>query len=355
MRRLLSDVREIYRLATDPERSRSYFPHEPRKSRATILADLLLWRLRRGEVNEYYFCWGLDRLAAPRAGDLLSLKQFKELRNRGNRSLRPHGFNYVALTRDKYLFALLLEALGYPTPPLLALVEDARVEWLRPRRSAPLSSLLDVPGGIDAFYKPRFGGFGKGVVHLGADGSGLRVNGQATSLEQLASHVDQGVLQQRLVQHGAMAALHPSSVNTMRVITVRDRSGARVFSKPVVRIGHGRSVVDNGAAGGIQVFVDPATGRLQGPGIMVRGGMVDRHPDTGVLLDGFEVPHFFAALELAARLHHEFPGLHTVGWDVAITEAGPVFVEGNDGWVAGLRIGLVPDFKRDFTQLCQAS
>lgn len=352
MRQFLKDVRTIHRLVGDPELSRGYYPDEPRKSGARILADLLLWRVRRGEVNQYYYCWGMDRVDGPRARDLLSYRQFQALRDGRNRRSGPGGLSYAALMRDKYLFAVLLGGLGYPSPRLLALVGRDGVDWLQPRRTAPLASLLDAEHEIDGFCKPRFGSHGQGAFRLQVAGGRLLADGASVSLEALAERLGRHVLQPRLTQHPALAALHPASVNTLRLITVRDRDGARMFSRPVLRIGFGGSVVDNGGAGGIQVFVDPETGRLRGPGLMLRGGTVARHPDSGLALDGFEIPHFARAAALAVRLHHELPGLHSVGWDLAVTEDGPVFIEGNDRWSAGLRLGLEPDFKREFERLC---
>jgi hypothetical protein len=177
-------------------------------------------------------------------------------------------------------------------------------------------------------------------------------DGRPASVDALTARLGHDVLQRPIAQHPEMAALHPRSVNTMRVITVCDAEGARTFSRPMVKIGIAGSVVDNARAGGIQVFVDPDTGRMTGPGIMQRGGTVSHHPDTGVALDGFEIPHFERAIDLAVRLHRELPGLHSIGWDVAITEDGPTFIEGNDNWGGVLRIGLEPGFKEEFTRLC---
>jgi hypothetical protein len=350
-RRAFRDLRAIRRLVTGPERSATYSPEGPRKSQAQVAGDLLLWFLRHREVNEYYFWWGMDRVDGPRARDLLSYRRFRALRDGRNRHDEVSGLDYIALMRDKYLFGLVVEALGFPTPRTVALTTPEAVEWLRPRQAEPLSSLAGLPSGTTLFYKPRFGVQGKGVFRLDIEGGGLRIDGQEASLEGLAARVEHGLLQEAIVQHPALSALHPHAVNTLRVITVRDGEGARVFSRPMLRIGLGESVVDNGRSGGLQVFVDPETGRLLGPGLLTPGGLRDRHPDTGALLDGFEVPHYAEALALAVRLHHELPGLHTIGWDLAITEGGAVFIEGNDNWAAGLRLGLEPGFKEAFEAL----
>jgi hypothetical protein len=52
------------------------------------------------------------------------------------------------------------------------------------------------------------------------------------------------------------------------------------------------------------------------------------YTDTGYEFAGFEVPYFMEALDTvktaAAILPHRL-----VGWDIAITEEGPVLLEGN--------------------------
>jgi hypothetical protein len=355
-RRLARDVGAIRRMMDDPACTNGYFGDAPRKPRRRVFADLLAWRLRRGEVNEYYYCWGLDRLDAPDPRALLSYGEFRTLRDRRNASdLASGGLNYIAILRDKYLFALVLRALDYPTPPLVGLLDEREVEWLEPRRRVALPAIAHGAGTLDVIAKPRFGIQGRGVVRLHLRDGEIRVDGSPATPAGLAAALGgPAVLQVPIAQHAALAALHPSSVNTLRVITVRDGREPRPFSRPLLRVGFGGSLVDNGNAGGLQAFVDPATGRVTGDAIMLRGGSLARHPDTDVAFDGFEIPHFHRAVELAVRLHAELPGLHSIGWDLAITDAGPVFVEGNDNWAAGLRIGLEPGFRDEFVRLCAA-
>ena len=35
---------------------------------------------------------------------------------------------------------------------------------------------------------------------------------------------------------------------------------------------------------------------------------------------------------MAKELHSKLYRIHSVGWDIAITEEGPVFIEGNSKW-----------------------
>ena len=55
---------------------------------------------------------------------------------------------------------------------------------------------------------------------------------------------------------------HPESLNTIRVVTVRGRSGIRVLGS-FIRFGRGGAVVDNAHAGGLFAHVDITEGRLR--------------------------------------------------------------------------------------------
>ena len=99
-----------------------------------------------------------------------------------------------------------------------------------------------------------------------------------------------------------------------------------------MRLGTGDKFVDNASSGGIYVSIDLDTGKLKGEchQLMNHGGRrLNSHPDSNLMFDGWEIPHFDDAKTLARSaatwIPHRF-----VGWDIAISNKGPVLVEGND-------------------------
>jgi hypothetical protein len=352
IRQLIGDLGRLYRFLSDPNASLPHFPDARRKSNARILVDLIAWRLRNGQIK-YYFFWGLYRRGALASSSFLNPREFDRLRDANNR--KPVGatqVDYTLLLADKYLFSLYVDAMGYPTPRVLALVEPDHITWLHPRRSVPLESVLDPDRPIDAFCKEVLGMEGKGAFRLGAADGTIWINEKASNLAELSARLTaRSILQERVVQHPALNALYPHSVNTLRVVTVRHGEEVQLFSYPIFRTGVRGNVVDNWSDGGILVLVDPSSGILRGPGRFIHQGVVTHHPDTGVPFDGFEIPFYRPAVDLALRLHHDFPALHSVGWDLAITPAGPVVLEGNSKWEGRLRMGLDPNFKREFLRL----
>lgn len=149
------------------------------------------------------------------------------------------------------------------------------------------------------------------------------------SIGQLFKDYKQNYLIQEWVrQHRDMAALNPTSVNTMRILSYR--SGMEVLIiYSVVRIGRSGSVVDNQCAGGISTTISEQ-GQL---GRFAFGGFSKDNvvkTDTGIILDGYQLPSYDKSLEMVKRLHLKLPFFDLVGWDVAIQEDGePVLIEFN--------------------------
>jgi hypothetical protein len=327
------------------------YPDHPRKSKWQIARDLFNWLIRYREVNRYYYFYGLDRLSANRENEVMGLRDFRRLRDRPNQQLSGANFNYVALLRDKFVFGQFLSALGFPTPRNIAMLDQRELTWLDTMQTAALSALTDTKVNADGFCKPLAGWQGEGSFPLQVRDGRLYVRGSEITMEQLREKLD-GIylLQERIHQHPELSRLHPGSVNTLRMITVRQQSGVDLLCA-TQRIGTGGRSVDNFAAGGMIVSIDPQTGRLRGDALFKpgKGRRADRHPDSGIVLEGFQVPFFAEAVKLTTDLHRFFYGIRSIGWDIAITADGPVIVEGNDDWDGTLGMSLEKDFLQQFT------
>lgn len=136
------------------------------------------------------------------------------------------------------------------------------------------------------------------------------------------------LIQEVVKQHKDMAALNPTSVNTMRILSYRsDMEVLIVYS--VVRIGRKGSVIDNQCAGGISTTIDK-DGRLGKDAFGGYSADNIQMTDSGVVLEGYQLPSYNKAIEMVKRLHLKLPFFNLVGWDVAIQEDGePVLIEFN--------------------------
>ena len=167
------------------------------------------------------------------------------------------------------------------------------------------------------------GSFGKGIQIV--DASLLETDNWQ---EKLAKDYPKGFVAEELIrQADVLAQLHPQSVNTLRIHTICYDGQVEVFH-PYIRVGRGSSVVDNAGSGGVFSSCDPETGEILTMADET-GNTYTNHPDNGFRLVGFRVPKWEEAFAMARQLALHDPSIHYAGWDLALTDAGWVLVEGN--------------------------
>ena len=135
------------------------------------------------------------------------------------------------------------------------------------------------------------------------------------------------LLEEKINQSEQMGKLHPKSVNTLRITTVKLNNRVEILY-PFVRIGTGNNSVDNGGSGGILCPLDIESSKLI-KGIDELGKIYHIHPDTNIKICGYEIPDLEKALELSKELAYIVPTNRYTGWDLAHTDKGWIMVEGN--------------------------
>ena len=141
------------------------------------------------------------------------------------------------------------------------------------------------------------------------------------------------IIQGKLRNHPDVADISCDAVSTCRVVTLINEDDqpevvAAVF-RMAARSGH---VVDNIHAGGVSspIAIDTGVlGQAINLGINAGLGRVSTHPVTGAAIEGRQLPYWDEILSLAVHAHDCFRPRVLVGWDICITDAGPVVIEGN--------------------------
>lgn len=189
-------------------------------------------------------------------------------------------------------------------------------EWLDMDACTPEEFAAFVRKHHTVILKPARGGKGKGVIKFSE--SEL----DSFSPEDYQNHICEEIL----VQHPAMSAMNPSSVNTIRVLTFRGQIIACVL-----RSGGQDSIVDNISSNGIGCHLDIETGIVDTRGRNMAMDTFLFHPSTGCLIPGFRVPHWEAVKQTVRELGECVPDIQYVGWDIAILEDTVAVIEGNNG------------------------
>lgn len=200
--------------------------------------------------------------------------------------------------------------------------EQVRRDWIDLTRADAGQFCAFLRGKGPVICKPIDGSSGQGIQKVEPEAFG-----DAAKLRARLLGEGIGIVEECVAQHPALAALCPTSVNTLRIATLLgDKKEGIVYA--YLRIGNGR-VVDNVDRGGMAAPVDLETGALSGVGADKQGNAYERHPMTGVRIPGAVIPFWKEAAEMCMAAAKVVPQVRFVAWDVAITAEGPVFIEGN--------------------------
>jgi hypothetical protein len=244
---------------------------------------------------------------------------------------------YNLLFTHKYIEKCMLKGAGLPTAQLVAVVGDNGDI----RNEDELRDLLQrVPH--DVVVKPVSGTHGRNVLVVSRSGGELRVGGKPCSAKDVWDHVKSSLasgflVEEKLENTPELSALHPASLNTFRIVTIKTLDKRWCLAAAYLRVGAGGRVVDNIAAGGILVQID-SDGRTCAA--HHHGSLVTHHPETGAQLIGVRLPGYRAACDLALEASRRLWFVGTIGWDIAATERGPTIVEANLWWTPSFQTAL---------------
>lgn len=169
--------------------------------------------------------------------------------------------------------------------------------------------------------KPIVGEGGKGIQKI-------KINSK-TNLKILFNNLldrKQILIEEYINQHHVINKLYPKAVNTLRIFTFYDDKKVHILNS-VLKIGNG-GVTDNFCSGGMYSFVDD-NGKVTKPAIDQNDNIYYIHPITKKDILGFEIPLYQETCQLLKKAAKIVPEVKYIGWDVAITNKGPIIIEGN--------------------------
>ena len=310
----------------------TFYPEKERKSKYEIFIDFVRHIIKYGELEESYFVLGID-VKGVNFDDYLTYNQYVIRRDKLNLT-QP--VNYVCLLRNKSLFAIVGEKWGMPVLSDLAQIENGEIKGLE---GFTLRGLIEHYHHL--FVKPIDGRKGEGIMGIDQENGRMLLNGVETTLSEVECRLQQLsnnkvlIVQKRIQQHPAIASFHAKSVNTLRVVTINHLYSSDpndvVLVGAELRVGCGDSFTDNISAGGIKIGVNE-DGLLQKYGFfrLPFGTKTTIHPDSKLAFENYPLPYYNETIHKCKLFHSMLKDIHLIGWDIAITEDGPVFIEGND-------------------------
>jgi alpha-L-glutamate ligase-like protein len=164
-----------------------------------------------------------------------------------------------------------------------------------------------------------------------------------SGLYSLGGQVDSAIVEQRIIMHPTMERIAVGGTPDVRVILYKNVPVMAMVRLPTIQ-SEGRANLHQGAAA---AAVNLVTGRTFGG--VCNNRMITRHPDTGELIAGLEIPGWRELLGAAMKLSDALE-MGYIGVDFVIdAEIGAVVLEANarPGLAIQVahRIGLLPRLK----------
>lgn len=304
----------------------TYYPEIKRKSKFIRYIDNFKHILKYKEINNFYNLYGMDTIE--KRENYIDYNTFMKKRNEYNMQINTYktNYNYIALLRDKNIFEKYMNSISVNTAKTVAMIKNGKIY------SRDLQNVIDeeelFESGKEYFIKYIGGECADGVYYINS----------YESYKSIKEEFKEGIyiIQDKLIQNDEMIKLGPNSINTIRIVTVNNGIEIKVLAA-VCRMGV-NSNVDNWATGGIAVNINIETGKLDQYGYYKpgKGTKTAVHPITKVKFEDFKIPYWEEVKETVTRAHNSLYGIHSIGWDVAITNEGPALIEGNDNWEISL-------------------
>jgi hypothetical protein len=139
---------------------------------------------------------------------------------------------------------------------------------------------------------------------------------------------DNVIIQEVVKQHETLSNIHPSSVNTLRMMSLF-LDGETIILSSLLRMGASGSHVDNGSSGGVFCGINK-DGTLKEHGHYTDGRICTQHPQ-GTVFKGFKVVGYERCCEIIKETASRMAtATRLISWDFAIGQDGePILIELN--------------------------
>ncbi|MFN4764645.1 sugar-transfer associated ATP-grasp domain-containing protein [Gillisia sp. Q332] len=286
----------------------------------SILDKIALWR--KGFLAEKY---SLYELYKNDSGNYLSDYQTSMARwiNEPFNEILTNKFIFSEVVGNYFkvpkTYGIFIQGIFYPSP------NESSIKGLFER--------------LDSFVvKPTNGGGGKGVYIIKKSNSSFILNDKTKyteeELEIFFSSLDNFILTEFIEQSDFALSLNPTSVNTMRILTLIDPITKEPFiARAVQRIGTSASAPqDNFTKGGVSALINLKTGVLSDATAHPKSAKhirLSHHPDSNIKIEGITIPNWDQIRIEILTAAKQLPMLKCVGWDFVLSKNGLMAIEGN--------------------------
>lgn len=303
-----------------------------------ILWDWLKWLAREHEFNHFYYAYGLAKRYKRQKDyfgrrSLLNIIQLAEdVILKGHMGKQYHGhFSYQMITKDKFVAQSCLKAFEIQCIPVIGLVIDGK--FITTEGFSDISKFTSLG---EFVLKCVSSESSEGVFFCKvSDDSVVLINNIPYRFIEFQQFIERQifVVQPVIKSHEVIRKINDTALNTTRIVTIRKGLDI-IYLGGFQSFATGNSRSDNWSHSAVYVGFNPENNVLLGKGYfhpsIRKPYIIDAHPDSGIRFDGYQIPYLREAVELCIKAHRVFYNHFLLGWDIAITDEGPIVVEVNE-------------------------
>ncbi len=234
---------------------------------------------------------------------------------------------YIPLFDNKHLFKIMLQGFDLPQPRLLSTIGQTFEINTEEKLYSFLSST-----DFDILIKPMEGSGGEGILLLTHKDGEFYSEGKLFPKEKIWAYIQKEkldyIIEERVVQKKYISSIYSLSLNTFRIITIKTNDNKWHVICSYMRIGSGGREVDNSGVGGITIGINHSGETIYAYD-WTQKSEISHHPDTGKGLIGIKLDGYDKVIDLVLDASKKFSFMGTIGWDIGLSEEGPVIIEGN--------------------------
>ena len=217
---------------------------------------------------------------------------------------------YISILMNKYIFSKVFGEFYGRECRLARDVDEAALRRMAGKEGKVIA-------------KPNCQGQGKGIFVLPC-----KSDEDIKAALDFASTAENYIIEGYLSQHPVLNELNPGAVSILRFYSVSSPQGDYIFA-PVLTAAINKDI-SNGCQDALTAMVDIRSGEVITQAID-QNELVEyeKHPVTGVTFRGLKLPYWQECIELLRKALPLANKISNIGWDLAITEDGPVIVEAN--------------------------
>ncbi len=315
-------------------RQKKYFTGKE-KSYLTKFLELFRWMLRDNQFNFHYYAYGLN-LSGTYQNKHIGRREFLSLQRKIEIQISKKymfgGLSYEVLTKDKFINYTFLKSLHIPVVEIKRIIKEHVIDL--EGNIYPMESLFEVS--TPFVLKNTILEYGEGFMLCYPDkGKNLIVNGKVLLFSELKSKINSGIwiMQEVVESHPAIRKINNSALNTTRIVTILNGN------KPQYLTGFQSFATDNQindswGKGAVYVGLDINNECLKEFGYyhpsIPEKTITSLHPDSQIIFKDYNLPYIKEALEICLKAHQFMFHQFVIGWDVAITDNGPMILEANE-------------------------